>query len=211
MRLAIFGAGGMIGQRIVDEALRRGHEVTAVVRDPSRYTAPSTSVKVVVGDALDAESIATVSAGHDVVVNSISTNRDGDHTGYTKSAHAMIEGVKKAGVPRLIVVGGAGSLLVAPGVQLVDTPEFPDLWRTGASALRDALEVYRTADIDWLFISPAGYIHPGERTGKFRVGGDYLLADDKGNSEITAEDYAIGLLDEAEKPGEHKKRITLAY
>ena len=109
------------------------------------------------------------------------------------------------------MVGGAGSLYVAPGVQLVDTPEFNPLWKPGASALRDALEIYRTADFDWLFISPASYIHPGERTGKFRVGGDFLLTDDKGNSEITAEDFAIGLLDEAEKPIELKKRITLAY
>lgn len=210
MKIAILGAGGMIGQRIVQEALSRGHSVTAVVRDSARYAAPA-GVKVVVGDATNAASLSSVIAGHDVLINSTSTNRDGDPSLFGKIAHALISAVKQAGVPRLIVVGGAGSLYVAPGVQLVDTPEFPEAWRAGASALRDALEIYRTADVDWLFISPAIMIHPGERTGKYRVGGDDVLADANGNSDISCEDYAVGLLDHAEKAASYKRRITLAY
>ena len=211
MKIAIFGAGGMIGQRIVQEALRRGHEVTAVVRDPARYSPPDASVKVVRGDATDAASIAATTAGADVVINSISSNRDGDNQVWIQSAEAFLKAMKQTGVPRLVVVGGAGSLFVAPGVRLYDSPEFSAEWRPASKALGDALEVYRKADFDWLYVSPAGYIHPGERTGKYRVGDDYLLKDDKGKSEISAEDYAVGLLDEAEKKGTFKKRITIAW
>jgi len=211
MKIAIFGAGGMIGQRIVQEALARGHEVTAVVRDLAQYQAPSTAVKVVKGDATDAASIAATTAGADVVINSISSNRDGDNQVWIRSAEAFLKAMKQSGVPRLIAVGGAGSLFVAPGVRLYDSPEFAAEWRPASKALGDALEVYRKADFDWLYISPAGYIHPGERTGKYRVGGDDLLKDANGKSEISAEDYAVGLLDEAEKKGPFKKRITIAW
>ena len=211
MKIAIFGAGGMIGQRIVQEALARGHEVTAIVRNPASYSPPSASVKVVKGDATDAASIAATTAGVDVVINSISSNRDGDHQVWIRSAQALLKAMKQTGVPRLIIVGGAGSLFVAPGVRLYDSPEFSADWRPAAKALGDSLEVYRKADFDWLFISPASYIHPGERTGKYRVGGDDLLTDAEGKSEISAEDFAIGLLDEAEKKGTFKQRITIAY
>jgi putative NADH-flavin reductase len=211
MKIALLGAGGMIGQRILQEALSRGHEVTAIVRDPARFTSPDPAVKVVVGDALNVESLSAAAAGHDVLINSTSTNRDGDPQLFIKIAHTLLTAVKKSGVPRLIVVGGAGSLYVAPGVQAVDTPQFPAEWRPGAAALRDALEIYRTADFDWLFISPAAYIHPGERTGKYRVGGDDYMVDANGNSEITCEDYAVGLLDQAEQAAPFKRRIALAY
>ena len=211
MKIAIFGAGGMIGQRIVQEALTRGHEVTAVVRDPAQYQAPGAAVKVVKGDATDASSIVAATTGADVVINSISSNRDGDHQVWVRSAQAFLKAMKENGVPRLIVVGGAGSLFVAPGVRMYDTPEFPAEYRAGSVALGEALEVYRTADFDWLFISPAGYIYPGERTGKYRLGDDYLLTDAQGKSEISAEDYAVGLLDQAELKPVFKRRITIAY
>lgn len=211
MKIALLGAGGMIGQRILQEALSRGHEVTAIVRDPARFTSPNPAVKVVVGDALNVDSLSAVLAGHDVLINSTSTNRDGDPQLFSKIAHTLLTAVKKSGVPRLIVVGGAGSLYVAPGVQAVDTPQFPAEWRPGAAALRDALEIYRTADFDWLFISPAAYIHPGERTGKYRLGGNEYMVDTNGNSEITCEDYAVGLLDQAEQTAPFKRHIALAY
>jgi hypothetical protein len=119
--------------------------------------------------------------------------------------------VQQAGVPRLLIVGGAGSLEVEPGVQLLDTPQFPREWKGIAIAHRDALEIYRQSDIDWTYFSPAIFIEPGERTGKYRVGGDEVLMDSKGQSRISAEDYAVAMLDEVEKPKLHRRRVTIAY
>ncbi len=129
------------------------------------------------------------------------------------AARAQIAGLKAAGVKRLIVVGGAGSLEVAPGVQVVDTPEFPAAWKGIALAHRDALEVYRKegGELEWTYFSPPALIEPGERTGKFRVGSDQLLVDGTGQSQISAEDYAIALLDEVETPRHVRKRFTAAY
>ena len=125
---------------------------------------------------------------------------------------ALAEGIRASGVKRLVVVGGAGSLEVAPGQDLVDQPDFPDLYKAESLAQRDALDFYRTvSDIDWTYISPAALIEPGERTGTFRLGGDQLLADADGNSRITAEDYAIAFVDELEGDAHPQARITVAY
>lgn len=212
-KIALFGASGMIGQRILAEALQRGHQVTAIVRNPDRIQTTHPNLKAVKGDALNVDSVAKLAAGHDVVVSSINYAYDGSSTPqvFTDAAHSLIEGVKRAGVKRLIVVGGAGSLEVAPGLQLVDTPEFPAAWKMGAMALRDALGIYRSSDIDWTFFSPAGVIQPGERTGRFRLGGDQLLTDAQGQSQISCEDYAVALLDEIEKPQFIRQRFTIAY
>jgi putative NADH-flavin reductase len=130
------------------------------------------------------------------------------------TAHALIQGLSKAGVKRLLIVGGAGSLEVAPGLHLLDTPEFPAVVKPFAAAHRDALEVYRKeapSDLEWTYLSPAGVIAPGERTGQFRLGTDQLLTDEQGRSHISVEDFAIALLNELEQPQAIRRRITVAY
>jgi putative NADH-flavin reductase len=206
MKISVIGANGMIGQRIVKEALSRGHEVTAIARDPTKLQ--DAGIPVVKADATDAEGIAAAIQGQDVLVSSYGTRSDPSE--YVKVAEALVKATKQAGV-RLIVVGGAGSLEVAPGVQLVDTPEFPAAWKSLAMGHRDGLEVVRKSDADWTYLSPAALIEPGERTGKFRLGGDQLVVDGDGNSKISAEDYAVALVDEIENPKHRGQRFTLAY
>lgn len=211
----MIGATGTIGQRILNEALTRGHQVTAIVRDKSRLSTKHSSLAVNLGDALDAESVASAAAGQDVFVSAYGPGK-GDPQLLVKAAHAAIAGVgaasKKNGREiRLIVVGGAGSLEVAPGVRLIDTPQFPAAWKPAAGAACDALALYRQAPVNWTFFSPAALIQPGTRTGKYRVGTDNLVTDAKGESRISAEDFAVALVDEIEKPRFERKRFTVAY
>jgi len=215
MRIALFGAGGMIGRRILEEALRRGHEVTAVVRDPTRFSGAADRVAVVQGDVVDAASVAAAVRGHDAVISAVGPAHTPDARPQMlgDAARALIAGVPRASVRRLLVVGGAGSLEVRPGAQLVDTPEFPAAWRPVALAHRDALAVYRAAPpgLDWTYFSPAAVIEPGKRTGTYRTGRDQLLTDRLRKSRISAEDFAVALLDELERPAHVCQRITVAY
>jgi hypothetical protein len=216
MRIVVFGGTGNIGQRITKEALSRGHEVVAVVRDPARSEAPDPRVQLVQGDATDAKSVTSVVRGADAVVNAISP-RPGKHgkpaPSLTDAARAVIAGLKEAGVKRLLVVGGAGSLEVAPGLALIDTPGFPEAYKQEAEEGRDSLNVYRTEaeDLDWTYLSPAAMIQPGERTGRYRTTGDQFLTDAQGNSVISFEDYAVALVDELEKPQHVGGRFGVAY
>ena len=212
MKIALFGLG-MIGQRVAIEALNRGHEVKGIVRDPASVQFSDPRLTIVQGTLSDLDGVVQAITGYDVVINATGPRHDGSDNPetYLSNAHTLIEGLKRAGVQRLLVVGGAGSLEVAPGVQLVDTPEFPEAWKAGASALRDALPIYRAANLDWTFLSPAAMIAPGERTGNYRTGNDQLLTDDKGNSNISAEDYAVAMVDEIEKPRFIRRRFTIAY
>jgi len=209
MKVVLFGASGMIGSRILSELIQRGHTVTAVARHPEKVLEED-GVKAERGDVLDAAGIAAVAAGADAVISAYSP----PHTDTSKvvdAARALVAGLTEAGVRRLIVVGGAGSLEVAPGVQLVDTPEFPAEWKAIALAHRDALAVLKSADLDWSYFSPAALIEPGSRTGKFRLGGTRLVANDRGESKISAEDYAIALVDELENPRHLRRQFTAAY
>jgi len=208
MKLAVYGAGGTIGRRITQEALRRGHQITAVVRNPARFEAGSPAVEVVKGDVLDPASVAKAVAGHDAVTSAVGPGH-GRPEMLVDAARSLLQGVKQAGVRRLVVVGGAGSLEVA-GVQLVDAPDFPAVWRAPALAHWDALAVYRTSDLDWTYFSPAAIIEPGERTGRYQSGADRLLVDAKGESRISAEDFAVALVDELERPKHIRERITVA-
>lgn len=231
MNIVVYGASGMIGQRITREMLNRGHRITAIVRDPARlaFTHPHLTVKE--GNILDANAVAQDVAGHDAVVNATrqfsaragdsdeknaapaSTPRAAHHSGptFVDVAHALIEGLTRAGVRRLLVVGGAGSLEVAPGLLLLDAPTFPPAHRPVARSLRDALAVYRSSDLDWTFFSPAPGIAPGERTGHYRLGTEQLVVDEQGKSQISAEDYAVALVDELETPRFLRQRFTAAY
>lgn len=210
MKIALFGSG-MIGSRIAREALARGHEVTLVARTPGKAGLHHAKLKEVSGDARDVASIAAAVKGHDAVISAVGAGT-GDQSGLLQATEALLKGVKQSGVKRLLVVGGAGTLEVAPGLQLVDAPTFPDAYKPPALAHRQVLERVRgEQELDWTYLSPAALILPGERTGKFRLGGDQLLVDDKGESRISAEDYAVALIDELERPQHSRKRFTLAY
>lgn len=211
MKLALIGATGTIGQRILSEALSRGHEVTVIARDPSRLTEPQDRLNVVQGDIMDAGSIAKAAAGHDLVISAYGPPFTEVQL-LLQATKALLQGVKQAGVSRLISVGGAGSLEVAPGLQVVDTPEFPDFIKPLALAHRDAQELYtEVTDLNWTVFSPAGTIEPGERTGQFRTGTNSLVVNEQGESRISAEDYAVALLDEAEKSQYPRQRFTVGY
>ncbi|GMA98490.1 NAD(P)-dependent oxidoreductase [Pelosinus sp. IPA-1] len=210
MKIALIGASGTVGQRILKEALTRGHQVVAIVRDPSRVTQQDEKLRVVVGDLLDDESIRKAIAGYDVVISAYGPSHGAEDTMQTVN-QGLIDAVKQAGVQRLLIVGGAGSLEVAPGLKLVNTPDFPEAWKAIALSAAETLEIYRKADLDWTYFSPAAMFQPGERTGVFRIGTDQLVVDEKGESRISTEDYAIAMLDEVEKPRFIRKRFTIAY
>ena len=211
MKIAIYGSGGTLGQRIIKEAQSRGHQVTAVARDPAKLKDVDKSVKVVKGDVTDVASVAAAVVGHDAVINSVGPNSNTAPTVYVEAAHALLTGLKQADVKRLIVVGGAGGLEVAPGVLLKDLPNFPAFIVPISTAHLEALKIYQTSDLDWTWVSPAAMIEPGERTGTYRVGNVKMLVDAKGESRISTEDYAVALIDELENPKHIRQRMTVAY
>jgi putative NADH-flavin reductase len=208
MKVVLFGASGMIGSRVLQELVDRGHDVTAVVRTPEKITAAG--VRVLEGDVTDESTVASTTKGADAVISAYAPPQ-GHEEAIVKATRSLVAGMNQAGVKRLIFVGGAGSLEVAPGVRLVDTPKFPEAFKAIALAHCDVLPVLKEADLDWSYLSPAAFIQPGERTGKFRLGGTRLVADDKGESRISAEDYAIALVDELENPTHGRQQFTVAY
>ncbi|MTV41778.1 NAD(P)-dependent oxidoreductase [Duganella radicis] len=212
MKIALIGATGFVGNGLLAEALSRGHQVTALVSRPERL-APRPGLTVVGADVLDQRRLAAELAGHEAVISAFSGHARQDvREYYGRGSDAIIGAARQARVPRLLVVGGAGSLEVAPGVQLVDTPEFPAQWKASALGARDTLRKLRAeAELDWTFLSPAALIEPGERTGKFRVGGDQLLTDAQGQSRISVQDYAVAMLDELERPAHPRRRFSVAY
>jgi len=211
MKIVLFGATGNIGEVILDEALSRGHAVTAVVRDPSRLTASHASLTVVQGDVAHPASFAAALPGQDAAIASL--NDHANPANVPKQAKALIDALSAARVHRFAWVGGAGGLETAPGVRVIDDPHFPAEWKPAANAQIDAFNVFRDsqADIDWTYVSPAAVIAPGERTGSFRTGSEQLLVDNEGNSKISIADFAIGLLDRIEKGDAARKRVTFAY
>lgn len=208
MNVVLFGATGVIGSRVSKELLSRRHMVTAVVRDPSRVP-NEPGVKAVKGDVLNTVEVAQVVKSADAVISAYGPGSNA--AAIVDATKSLIAGLKQAGVKRLIEVGGAGSLFVAPNVCLVDTPDFPAEWKAIALGHADALEFLRKSDLDWTYLSPAAFIQPGERTGSFRLGKDTLLTDEKGNSRISAEDYAVALIDELETPRHIRQRFTVGY
>ncbi|HST07087.1 MAG TPA: NAD(P)H-binding protein [Gemmatimonadaceae bacterium] len=216
MKLVVFGATGNVGQRIVAEALRRGHEVVGVVRDPDAVKSPNKEVRLVKGDATDADSVARAARGADAAVSAISPRpnaRGLPAPSLAANARALIKGLRAADVKRVLYVGGAGSLEVAPGKKLADLPDFPAAYRDEAREGREALEIWRkdAKGLDWTYLSPAAEIAPGARTGNYRTTDDKLLTDQKGKSFISFEDYAVAVLDELEHPKHVAKRFGVAY
>ena len=213
MKILVFGVGGAIGQEITVELLRRGHSVVAVTRAGAPID--GLDLQVVQGDAADPASVATLAQGVDAVVSAVGPRRGSENNeeSLLGAARGLTDGLRMAGTRRLVVVGGAGSLEVAPGQRLVDTPDFHPAWKPTALAHAKALdEVYRAAgDLDWTYVSPAALIEPGERTGSYRTGGDQLLTDEAGNSRITIPDYAIAIADVVESGDAVRRRITVAH
>jgi putative NADH-flavin reductase len=211
MKVFIFGATGMVGQALVQEALQRGHQVTAAARDIAKAALPA-GVTVVQADAASESEVRAAVAGHDAVIAAISGRRTG-HDTVPAIARNLLAALPLAGVPRLLWVGGAGSLEVAPGVQLVTTPDFPVAIKDEALGQGRALDVFRasTSPLNWTFFSPAALMKPGERTGRYRVGGDALLVDASGNSRISVADFAVAMLDELERHAHPRTRISFAY
>ncbi|MNJ27623.1 NAD(P)-dependent oxidoreductase [Paenibacillus bouchesdurhonensis] len=212
MKIVIFGGTGTIGKAILTEALRRGHDVTAVVRNTSKLEslAGEERLHLLTGDILMPESIAGAVEGKDLVISAYGP-QFGQEDELSEAARSLVEGIKRGGVRRLIVVGGAGGLEVEPGLLLMDTPEFPEEIRPLARAHEEAYHVYRASDLLWTVFSPAAVIEPGKRTGQFRIGTNWLVTDERDQSRISIEDYAAALLDEAEDPQFPGARFTVAY
>ncbi|MGJ7518160.1 NAD(P)-dependent oxidoreductase [Pseudomonas baetica] len=202
-KIAIIGATGRAGSQLLEEALRRGHSVTAIARNTSKID-PREGVVSKAVDALDAAALQAAIAGHDVVISAA-------HFA-TLPANAVIGPVKQAGVKRLLVVGGAGSLLLPDGTRVIDSAGFPAEYKAEAGAGALFLENLRQEkDLDWTFLSPSAEFVEGERTGTFRVGKDDLLVSGEGRSWITFADYAIAMLDEVESPKHASQRFTVGY
>lgn len=210
LKIALFGATGMIGSRIAAQAIARGHEVTAFVRQPRAIDGLAAS-SVVAADLFDTVASAARIRGFDVIASAYAPPRD-EPSKVIEATRALVELARTAGVKRVVAVGGAGSLEVAPGRQLVDTEGFPDAYKAVALAHREALSFYRTVtDVDWTFFAPAALIAPGAKTGAFRTGADSLIVDANGDSKISAEDYAVAFVDEIEAGRFVHRVATVAY
>ncbi|MDC8803146.1 NAD(P)-dependent oxidoreductase [Halomonas pacifica] len=212
MKIALIGASGFIGSALLDEALARGHEVKALVTRPERLAARD-GLSVEKSDALDTAALTEQLRGAEVVLSAFSGHAQTDVYGYyLKGFDAILAATQAAGVPRLLVVGGAASLEVAPGQLLLDAPGFPDAYRATAEGAKAALERLRAQQTQaWTMLSPAAEIFPGERSGEFRLGGDGLLSDAEGQSRISVQDYAVAMLDELETPRHPDQRFSVAY
>lgn len=212
MLVAIIGASGNIGSVIRDEALARGHQVTAIVRNPEKIEIKNPLLKVVKGNVLT-DNVYQLLKGHDAVISSYNPgfSNPNNYNETIEAYRAIIEDVKKTGA-RLLVVGGAGSLEVSPGVQVIDTMNVSETVKNAILGLREVLYILRKEkDLDWTFFSPAAQIEPGERTGQFQLGKDQLLKDKNGDSRISRQDYAVAMLDELENPKHSRERFTIAY
>lgn len=210
MNVTLFGATGKAGARILKELLARGHQVTAIVRDGPTKLAPQYGLTVRKGDLSDIAQVVEAVRGTEAVISAYGPglNAPGDLVGATER---LVAGLDQAGVQRLLMVGGAGSLEVAPGVQLIDSGHLPDEWKPIALAHRDALEILKASDLDWTSLCPAAFFEPGQRTGVFRLGEDNLVANEKGESRISMEDYAIAMVDELEKHAHPRQRFSVGY
>jgi hypothetical protein len=211
IRIVVYGGTGNIGQRIVHEALERGHTVTVVVRDPSVMREQPPRLHVLRGDVLDATAVARTISGSGVVVSAVSFRKPtADHATFTQAGQSLVTALRSLGpgAPYLIVVGGGGSLEQPPGVHF----EIPSAWKDEVAAQNASLAFYRTVnDVRWTYFSPPFMIAPGTRTGKFRLGSDQFIVDAGGESRISMEDYAVAVIDEAEKPAHVNKRFTVGY
>lgn len=208
MRIFLIGASGMIGSQILAEAVARGHEVVAGARNPDRI-AEAKGVTLVKVDLADSAAMARHAAAADVIVSAVSPRSGGDPVAEASANGAAVMAVAATTGKRLMMVGGAGSLTLPDGSAVLD--HVPDLYRAEAAGLKAVYGALKTSAIDWTFFAPAGMIAPGARTGTFRLGRDVLISAPDGTSSISAEDYAVALVDELERPANRRSIMTIGY
>lgn len=215
--IVLIGATGFAGSALLNEALNRGHKVTAIVRNPEKISVNHPNLTWVMGDATNPDTLSSLAKGKDAVISAYNPGwanpRIYEET--LENYPKILEGVRRSGVKRLLIVGGAGTLFVKPGVRLMETGTFPTEWMPGAKSLGEFYlnTLMGVKDVDWVFLSPAanlGNLTKGVRTGKYRTGKDNLLVDKDGNSFISVEDYAVAMIDELEHLQHHFERFTVA-
>lgn len=213
--VVLIGASGFIGTAILNELLNRGHKVTAIVRDPAKVTASNPNLKVIQADVTDTDVLIEASKGKDAVISAYNPGwkNPNIYEETLKNYPLIVDSVKKAGVERLLIVGGAGTLFYAPGKMVMDADDIPAKLLPGIKSLGEFYlnTLRKENDIDWIFLSPAANMTPGERTGKFRIGKDDLVVGVNGDSNISVEDYAVAMVDELEQKHHHKERFTIGY
>ena len=214
-KIVLIGASGFVGSAILKEALDRGLNVTAVVRYPEKITIVHKNLVKTEGDVSFSDTVAEVSKGADAVISAYNPGwQNPDIAKETTLVYkAILEGIRKSGVKRFLVVGGAASLFISPGIRLIDAGVIPESFQPAVRALADVylIDLMAEKSIDWVFFSPAGILEPGLRTGKFRLGKDDLIVNEKGESKISVQDYAVAMIDELEKPAHHRERFTIGY
>lgn len=212
MKIALIGATGFIGSALLNEAVARQHQVTALVSRPEKI-ATTTDVQAQASDVQNLAQLTQQLAGYDAVISAFSGHANSDVLGYYVSGiKNIIIAAKQANASRLLVVGGAGSLEAAPGVQVIDTPNFPEAYRASAEGARQALNLLREEkELNWTMLSPSAMIAPGQRTNQFRLGLNQLLIAADGKSHISVEDYAVAMIDELERPAHQRQRFTVGY
>jgi hypothetical protein len=214
-KTVLIGASGFVGSAILKEALDRGHKVTAVVRHPEKITTVHKNLSVVQGDVSLTDVVTKICKGADAVISAYNPGwKNPDIAEETTRVYKVIlEGVRKSGVKRFLVVGGAGSLFISPGKRMMDAGIMPESYLPAVRALAGVYlnDLVAENSIDWVFFSPALNIEPGIRSGKFRLGKDDLIVNEKGESRISVQDYAVAMIDELEKPAHHGERFTIGY
>jgi len=213
--VALIGASGFVGSALLKELLERGHQVTAIVRNPEKITVSHPQLTIVRADVSDIDAIVEAATGKDAIISAYNPGWGNPHI-YEDTLHnyaQILAAAKRAGVKRLLCVGGAGTLFCAPGLRVVDSGVIPEAIMGGVRSLGEFYlnTLMNEHDIDWVFFSPAGTIEPGQRTGVFRLGKDDLIVDEQGNSRISVEDYAVAMVDELEAPAHHYERFTIGY
>ncbi len=213
--VALIGASGFVGTAILNELLMRGHQVTAIVRNPEKINAENPHLQAVKADVADTETLVKICQGKDALISAYNPGWTNPNI-YEETLHnypLILQAAKQAQVGRLLCVGGAGTLFCAPGLRVVDSGVIPDAIMGGVRSLGEFYlnTLMNEKDIDWVFFSPAGTLEPGERTGQFRLGKDDLIVDENGNSHISVEDYAVAMIDELENPAHHYERFTIGY
>lgn len=212
MNIALIGASGFIGSALREEALQRGHQVTALVSQPDKLQATD-NLTIVKTNVQDTALLSEQLKGFDAVLSAFSGHaQENVREYYVQGVQSIIRATKEAGIPRLLIVGGAGSLRVNTDTLLIDTPDFPEAYKGTALGAQDALVLLqKDNELNWTMLSPAAEIFPGERTGKFRQGKDELIVDGSGSSRISVQDYAVAFINELEEVQHSRQRFTLGY
>ncbi len=213
MKIVLLGSTGFVGSALLNEALARGHTVTAVARAPEKL-AQRDGLVVRAVDVYDSDALADVFRGQDAVISAFNPGWKDPrlYDDQVRGTRSIIAAIQKAGVKRVLWVGGAGGLEVKPGMRLVDSPDFPAWVKPGSLATINALEQLRTEpQLDWSYLAPSASLQAGERTGRFRLGDDQLLVDASGKSSISTQDYAMAMIDELEHPAHVHRRFTVGY